>query len=222
MNSETIIPIFPLGLVLLPEMSLQLHIFEERYKLMTKVCLEQSMEFGIVYFIGKQFQTKGCSARIVEVLKKYDDGRLDIMTHGENRFAIKELFDEKPYLQAKVEFFEDQPEEDVRVENLQKLAQRGAQLLRQISPKTDQNENMQFTKWQDIKSASFSIAACEGFSFEEKQRFLEMTSTSQRLRKTVNALEKLAERMSITREIEHIIGGNGKLPKSLQTRLKQI
>jgi hypothetical protein len=37
----------------------------------------------------------------------------------------------------------------------------------------------------------------------------------------VNALEKIAERLSITREIERIIGGNGKLPKSLQTRLKQ-
>jgi Lon protease-like protein len=221
MNSENIIPIFPLGLVLLPEMSLPLHIFEERYKLMTKVCLEQNTEFGIVNFIGKQFQTKGCTARIVEILKKYDDGRLDIMTYGKNRFAIKELFDEKPYLQAKVEFFDDQPEEDARVENFQKLAQRGIRLLRQINSTTDQNENNQFTSWLDIKSASFSIAACDGFSFEEKQRFLEMTSTSQRLRKAVEALEKMVERLSITQEIERIIGGNGKLPKSLQTRLKQ-
>ena len=222
MNSETIIPIFPLGLVLLPEMSLPLHIFEERYKAMTKACMEQNMEFGIVYFTGKQFQTKGCTARIVKILKRYDDGRLDIMTCGKNRFVIKELFDEKPYLQAKVVFFDDLPEEDKGGENLQKLALRGLQLLKQLNTVTDQNENVQFTKWLDIKSASFSIAACEGFSFEEKQRFLEMTSTSQRLRKTVNALEKLAQRLSITREIERIIGGNGKLPKSLQTRLKQI
>ena len=48
-----------------------------------------------------------------------------------------------------------------------------------------------------------------------------MTSTSQRLRKAVEALEKMVERLSITQEIERIIGGNGKLPKSLQTRLKQ-
>jgi Lon protease-like protein len=221
MNSENIIPIFPLGLVLLPGMSLPLHIFEERYKLMTKVCLAQNMEFGIVYFIGKEFQTKGCTARVVEILKKYDDGRLDIMTNGKNRFAIKELFDEKPYLQAKVEFFDDQPEEDAGVENFQKLAQRGIRLLRQINSTTDQNENNQFNDWLDIKSASFSIAACDGFSFEEKQRFLEMTSTSQRLRKTVEALEKMVERLSITQEIERIIGGNGKLPKSLQIRLEQ-
>jgi hypothetical protein len=48
-----------------------------------------------------------------------------------------------------------------------------------------------------------------------------MTSTLQRLRKAVKALEKIVERQSITREIERIIGGNGKLPKSLQYRLKQ-
>ena len=221
MHSETIIPIFPLGLVLLPEMSLPLHIFEERYKSMIKVCMEQSMEFGIVYFIGKQFQTKGCTARIIKILKRYDDGRLDIMTHGENRFTIKELFDEKPYLEAKVEFFDDQPEKDTRAENFQRLAQRGIQLLRQLNTTADQYENNQFTRRPAIKSASFSIASFDGFSFEEKQRFLEMTSTLQRLRKTVNALEKIAERLSITREIERIIGGNGKLPKSLQTRLKQ-
>ena len=221
MHSETIIPIFPLGLVLLPEMFLPLHIFEERYKSMMKACMEQSMEFGIVYFIGKQFQTKGCTARIVEILKRYDDGRLDIMTQGENRFAIKELFDEKPYLQAKVEFFDDQPEENTSAENFQKLAQRGIQMLRQINTTTDQYENNQFTGRLDIKSVSFSIAASDGFSFEEKQQFLGMTSTLQRLRKAVKALEKIVERQSITREIERIIGGNGKLPKSLQNRLKQ-
>ena len=221
MHSETIIPIFPLGLVLLPEMFLPLHIFEERYKSMMKACMEQRMEFGIVYFIGKQFQTKGCTARIVEILKRYDDGRLDIMTQGENRFAIKELFDEKPYLQAKVEFFDDQPEENTSAENFQKLAQRGIQMLRQINTTTDQYENNQFTGRLDIKSVSFSIAASDGFSFEEKQQFLGMTSTLQRLRKAVKALEKIVERQSITREIERIIGGNGKLPKSLQNRLKQ-
>ena len=221
MHPETIIPIFPLGLVLLPEMSLPLHIFEERYKAMTRVCIEQNIEFGIVYFIGKQFQTKGCTARIVKVLKRYDDGRLDIMTRGQNRFAIKELLDEKPYLEAKVDFFDDQPEENAGAEDFRQLARRGLQLLRQIDKSVDQSQTNGFSDRLDLKSVSFSLAACDGFSFEEKQRFLEMTSTARRLRKAVSALEKLAERLRITREIERIIGGNGQLPGSLQTRLKQ-
>jgi len=215
MHVETVLPIFPLGLVLLPEMYLPLHIFEERYKLMTRVCIEQRKEFGIVYFSGKQFQTIGCTARIVEILKRYDDGRLDIMTRGAKRFAIKELLDEKPYLQANVDYFDDQPMEQPKRETLQKLADRGFQLLRKINPMTQQYKEDQFSNQPDGKLVSFLIAACDGFRLQEKQRFLEMTSTAKRLSKAVEALETLFERLTITRKIERIIGGNGHLPKSL-------
>ena len=215
MQFETVIPIFPLGLVLLPQMSLPLHIFEERYKLMTRTCMEQHKEFGIVYFNGKDFETIGCTARIEKILKRYDDGRLDIMTRGAKRFAIKELLDEKPYLQAKIDYFDDQPKGEENREALQKLADRGIQLLKKINPLTQQYNEDQFTNQPDGKSVSFLMAACDGFSLQEKQRFLEMTSTVQRLRKAVEALETLFERLSITRKIERIIGGNGNLPKSL-------
>ena len=215
MHHETVIPIFPLGLVLLPQMSLPLHIFEERYKLMTRMCIEQRKEFGIVYFNGKQFETIGCTARIEKILKRYDDGRLDIITRGTNRFAIKELLDEKPYLQAKIGYFDDQPQEKTDKEALQKLADSGLELLKKINPLTQQYNEDQLTNQPDTKSVSFLIAACDGFSLEEKQRFLEMTSTTKRLRKAVEALETLFERLSITRKIERIIGGNGNLPKSL-------
>jgi ATP-dependent Lon protease len=215
MHSETVIPIFPLGLVMLPEMSLPLHIFEERYKSMTNACIEQQKEFGIVYFSGKQLQTIGCTARIEKILKRYADGRLDIMTRGANRFWVRELHDEKPYLQAEIEFFNDTPEEGTEVETLHKLADRGYQLLRQINTTTEQYNEDRFTNQPDYKTVSFIIAACEGFSFEEKQRFLEMTSTAKRLSSALEALEKLVERIRITRKIASIIGGNGNLPKPL-------
>ena len=215
MHIETVIPIFPLGLVLLPEMSLPLHIFEERYKLMINTCIEHRKEFGIVYFGGKQFETIGCTARIEKILKRYDDGRLDIMTRGVNRFAIEELIDEKPYLQAKVDYFDDQTEEKTDKETLQKLAESGLQLLKKINPMTRQYEEDRFSNQPDGKLVSFLIAACDGFSLKEKQRFLEMTSTAKRLSKAVEALETLFERLTLTRKIERIIGGNGHLPKSL-------
>ena len=215
MQSEAVIPIFPLGLVLLPEMSLPLHIFEERYKSMTNTCIEQQKAFGIVYFSGKQFQTKGCTARIEKILKRYPDGRMDIITRGVNRFLIKELYDEKPYLQAEVEFFDDTPEKEPDRETLQKLTDRGFNLLRQINTTTEEFNEERFVSQRDYKTVSFMMAACEGFSFEEKQRFLEMTSTSKRLSAALEALEKLLERIQITRKIERIIGGNGNLPKTL-------
>ena len=215
MPSETIIPIFPLGLVLLPRMTLPLHIFEDRYKQMIKACLANDRVFGIVYFSGKQFETKGCTTRIIDILKRYDDGRLDITTKGEHRFQIEALFEKKPYLEARVDYFDDQPPQHQELEISQTLARTCIQFLKQINTMTAQYTNSDFNDQLDPKAVSFLAAACEGFSYQEKQQFLEMTATVKRLQKTARALEKLVHRLTITREIERIIGGNGSLPESL-------
>jgi Lon protease-like protein len=101
------IPLFPLGLVLLPDMMLPLHIFEERYKEMVSACLANDRPFGIVLFDGGAIRSVGCMARITEVLKRYDDGRMDIMTRGGERFVIRELIEEQAYMEARVFFFDD-------------------------------------------------------------------------------------------------------------------
>ncbi len=220
MISQTIIPIFPLGLVLLPQMSLPLHIFEDRYKQMIKACLADDRVFGVVYFSGKQFETKGCTARIIDILKRYDDGRMDIITKGENRFSIEALIENKPYLEARVEFFDDQPPENSELEISQKLAHVCKERLKQINAMTGQYTDGDFRDRLDAKSVSFLAAACDGFSYQEKQRFLEMAVTVKRLQKTAQALEQLVHRLTITRKIERIIGGNGNLPESLQGEAK--
>jgi len=211
MPSETIIPLFPLGLVLLPRMPLPLHIFEERYKLMIGECIRGRTAFGIVFLNGSDIQTIGCTAGILKVLKRYNDGRLDILTQGEERFVIKDMYDRKPYLEGRVTFFDDQPEE--AVEACQKLAHSGMALLKQFAALDERQDGYGSTERLDYKAISFVIAGCEGFSKEEKQRFLEMTSTYIRLKKSVNSLEKIIERAKITAEIRKIIGGNGDMAR---------
>ena len=208
---ETVIPLFPLGLVLLPQMPLPLHIFEERYKLMIAECIERHAAFGIVFFKGSDIQTTGCTASVLKVLKRYSDGRLDILTHGEKRFVIKDMYDRKPYLEGRVTFFDDEPDENT--EACQKLARRGMALLKQFTTIAEIQDEYGFSETLDFKSVSFVIAGCEGFSKEEKQRFLEMTSTYNRLKKGVAALGKIIERTKITSEIRKIIGGNGDMAK---------
>jgi Lon protease-like protein len=208
---ETVIPLFPLGLVLLPQMPLPLHIFEERYKLMIGECLARDTAFGIVFFNGSDIQAIGCTASILKVLKRHRDGRLDILTHGVERFEIKNIYDRKPYLEGRVTFFDDEPEENT--DACQKLARRGMALLKQFTTFAEMQVEYGFTESLDAKSISFVIAGCEGFSMEEKQRFLEITSTDKRLRKSVAALEKIIERTKITLEIRKIIGGNGDMAK---------
>ena len=209
MPPEATIPLFPLGLVLLPKNPLPLHIFEERYKLMIRECLKEEKEFGIVYFSAADVQTAGCTARIEKVLKRYEDGRLDILTYGQRRFLIKEMFDQKPYLEARVTFFDDETNVDESV--CRNIAQRGADLLKQAASSMEEQAAYNFAAADDFKSISFLIAGYEGFSPEEKQRFLEMTSTRERLEKAVAALEKIIERTRITDEIHKIIGGNGNI-----------
>ena len=211
MLSETIIPLFPLGLVLLPQMPLPLHIFEERYKLMIGECLENKTVFGIVFFDGSDIQTTGCTASILRILKSYHDGRLDILSHGEDRFEIKDIYDRKPYLEGRVTFFDDDPEENT--DACQKLGRSGMALLKQFATIAEFQDGFDFAEALDAKSLSFVIAGCEGFSKEEKQRFLEMTSTYKRLKKSVASLEKIIERTKITSEIRKIIGGNGDMAK---------
>jgi Lon protease-like protein len=77
------IPLFPLGLVLLPGMALPLHIFEERYKQMISECLAARTSFGIIWFDGQSIHSVGCTARVIKVLHRYEDGRMDILTKGE-------------------------------------------------------------------------------------------------------------------------------------------
>jgi Lon protease-like protein len=209
MQSRITIPLFPLGLVLLPQMPLPLHIFEERYKLMIGECLEKNKGFGIVYFNGTDIQTIGCTASIQRVLKRYDDGRLDILTRGENRFEINEVVDHKPYLEAGVIFFDDKLEENTAA--CQELADNGMNLLKQFAGIPGVQGEYGFAEIMDFKSISFLIAGCEGFSYEEKQRFLEMSSTYERLEKSVGSLARIIERAKITAEIQKIIGGNGNM-----------
>ena len=211
MQSESTIPLFPLGLVLMPHIPLPLHIFEERYKLMIGECLAEDREFGIVYFNATAIQTAGCTARILKVIKHYDDGRLDILTHGQRRFRIKEIYDNKVYLEARVSFFDD--EELADDSGCQDLADNGMALLKQFTSILESQEGYDLTEEMDFKSISFLIAGCEGFDQEEKQRFLEMTSTRERLKKSVESLENIIERMKITAKIHKIIGGNGNIKR---------
>jgi Lon protease-like protein len=104
-----LIPLFPLELVLFPGAPLPLHIFEPRYKEMIAECLEHDRPFGMVRAKDNSLSAIGCSASILNVLKKYEDGRLDIAAEGLQRFEIKEVNQERSFLQAEVTYFEDEP-----------------------------------------------------------------------------------------------------------------
>ena len=216
MPDKTLIPLFPLGVVLLPGQPLPLHIFEERYKQMIGECLDGEDVFGVVAYTGSQIKDAGCTARVTDVLKRYEDGRLDIMTIGQRRFKIVEQDESKPYLQGWVEFFDDeQGELDDRD---RELALKGLILHDELSRLLGSQSAHDGSGAMELQEISFVLAGSQGFSLEEKQAFLEMTSTGERIRKAVAALEKLIERLKLTLEIKRIIGGNGHPPSVMGER----
>jgi Lon protease-like protein len=209
MVDQTTIPLFPLEIVLMPSMPLPLHIFEERYKLMIGECLEQKSEFGVVYQKGTEMKKIGCTARIVQVLRRFDDGRLNIMTQGVNRFKIESINEERPYFQATVIYFDDESEE--KAKDTDKLVRDGIELLKEWDLFRGKTRDYGEITALDHTSISFLFSYTDGFSPDEKQEFLELTSTNKRVMQSVESLRKMVELKQATEEIKRIVGGNGNL-----------
>jgi len=102
-----LLPLFPLRVVVFPRTLLPLHIFEERYKELVGEAIEGRFEFGIVLAKDEGIVNAGCTVVVEKVLKKYTDGRMDILTRGVRRFEILGLNEDKSYLRGEVEFFDD-------------------------------------------------------------------------------------------------------------------
>src|SRR5580693_4508827 len=103
-----LLPLFPLELVLFPGQSMALHIFEERYKEMIGECLKGQTEFGVIQAKDDSIVNIGCTATVSEVTRRYDDGRLDIEITGSRRFELLFLDQERSFLRAAVQFFDDE------------------------------------------------------------------------------------------------------------------
>lgn len=203
----TLIPLFPLGLVLLPQMDLPLHIFEERYKIMINTCLENGQAFGVVFFDGSAIHKIGCTAEIQSVVRRYEDDRMDILTRGERRFIIKELDESRPFLQASVLFFGDEAEEAMADDG--SLKTYTLRLLKDLDRLSETRRDYNALAKLDTEILSFIIPGLEGFTPQERQPFLETTSPRRRLRKCRAALKSVVKRMQLSAEIKKAVGGNG-------------
>jgi len=117
-----LLPLFPLSLVLVPTMPLPLHIFEDRYKEMMADLITGQSEFGVVLAKEQGIANIGCTAIVDEITRRYDDGRLDLIATGQRRFRITSLDQEKTYLRAEVQYFNDEDASEVPADLKQKAS----------------------------------------------------------------------------------------------------
>jgi len=200
------IPLFPLNVVLMPGAPLPLHIFEDRYKQMVDECLQQESEFGMVFADESGTRKVGCTAKIVELVERYDDGRMLILVEGSRRFRLNNVLTGKPYYVGEIEFFEEEPEE----QDVQALAEECIALLeRVVEAATEGSVGIEIDP--PYKNLSFAIAGRVEFEAETRQQILELTSERERLEKVKELLTAAAERLERERHAREKAQTNGHL-----------
>ncbi len=197
----SLLPLFPLDVVLFPGAPLPLHIFEPRYKEMMTECLEQKKPFGMVRAKENAVAEVGCSAVILNVMKKYEDGRLDISSEGRQRFAIVELNHDRPFLQAEVTWFED--DEPAPIDG--KDAETAIQLHQQLFAVLGQDAEIDAEK----RPLSFQLANLLPVDLDFKQAILEMKSEAERIETLIEYYKATIPKVEKTLKARERASGNG-------------
>lgn len=201
------IPLFPLNVVLMPGAPLPLHIFEDRYKQMVNECLEGETEFGMVLADEDGTREVGCTARIVELVERYEDGRMLVLVEGSRRFKLNNIMTGKPYYVGEIEYLQDDPEDD-----LKEIAEECIALLeRVVEAATEGSVDIEIEP--PYKNLSFAIAGRIEFDIETRQQILELTTERERLEKVKELLSGAAERLESERAVREKVRTNGHLRK---------
>ncbi len=202
LSRADLLPLFPLELVLFPGSQLPLHIFEDRYKEMVGECLEQKRAFGVVRAMsGQALAEVGCTAEIVEVVKKYEDGQLDILCEGRQRFEVVQLDQERSYLRAEVNFFDDEPDSPDPEHAKRALASYG-ELMSLVDSEAEAPE-------ADDPQLSFHLVAGLPVDLDFKQTILASRSEAKRIAMTAEYLVAVLPRMKRALKAREKAGGNG-------------
>ena len=211
-EEATELPIFELPVVLLPGELMPLHIFEERYKRMIGHCMESEEPFGIV-FRDEELGARriGCTARVTEVLERFDDGRLDIVVTGGLPFRVLERFETDEYPAGEVapvpesqDDDADGDDEDAHPSPAEDARAAFADLVKRVSGTSPDPEEL-------AECDSYDIAARVELPAETKQRLLELRSEGDRMETLGDALRELVRTLRRSREIAERARMNGKV-----------
>lgn len=196
----SLLPLFPLDLVLFPGAPLPLHIFEPRYQEMIGECLQHKKPFGMVRVNKDSLAEIGCTAVILNVLKKYDNGRVDIATQGQQRFEILQVNQERSFLQGEVGFFDDEPSQVTQSNQATVIELHGK--LFEILGQTVQME-------QKNPSLSFQLAHELPVDLDFKQAILEMKSEAERIDTLIEYYRTTIPKIERTLRTRAQASGNG-------------
>lgn len=198
---SSLLPLFPLDVVLFPGTPLPLHIFEPRYKEMIGECLDRNGAFGVVLAAEQGIAEIGCTAEIVAITKQYPDGRLDIVSEGRKRFEVLHLNQERPFLRAEVLMLDDEPSVPSRGET-----DRAVHLHSQILKLAGSVQDLSSA---DMALLSFHLAGSLPLDLDFKQKLLAQRSESKRVSMLAEYFETLVPALNRASHAREKAGGNG-------------
>ena len=198
----SLLPLFPLDLVLFPGASLPLHIFEPRYREMISECLDRRKSFGIVRAKEEGVAEIGCTAEIITVAKKYPDGRMDIVTEGRERFEVMQVNQERSFLQAEVLYLRDEPGE-ASAEEIAQAVRLQAEIMQLAGSDPAARSG------SDTSQLSFGLVGPLPLDLDFKQTLLGMKSEAERVQAVISYLETILPNLRRTLRVRQKAGGNG-------------
>ena len=197
-------PLFPLGLVLLPQELVPLHIFEERYKVMIGECLENDTDFGIVWLSDEGLRDVGCTARIARVIEQTEDGRMNILVEGDRAFRLVRKIEDLAYPAGDIEVLED-VESEASPEAAANAQARYAELVEAATDEAPEPETL-------AEMDAYGMAATVEHEPEAKQALLELRVEDDRLRMVEEMFRTALKRVAYAEETAERARSNGSVP----------
>lgn len=196
------LPIFPLGIVLYPREQTLLHIFEERYKAMIRYCLDHHAVFGLVLVYEGKISDYGCSAKVVDILKRYEDGRLDIKVEGVQRLHIEKVLRTDSYWQAEVSGI---PETEQVIDR--SLKER--LIAQHIKWTSITHERIPNNFYDEVPLLSYAVAEKIPLRIEQKQILLQIPSENERLSYLVKYFEEALPQLQVMADTKRLVQSDG-------------
>ena len=197
------IPIFPLELIVYPGEEVHLHIFEDRYKQLISDVYKEKKFFGIAPVIKKKIAETGTQVSIEEIVKQYDDGRMDIVIKGVSIFKVLEVVNSIPaklYSGAIVKHADNDAAGESRHVNAVITAIKELRRLLNVSK--------DFKK-PDAELKSYDVAHHAGLSFDEEYELLNLLREDQRIEYLRRHLKKIIPAVANAEALKKKIQLNG-------------
>jgi Lon protease-like protein len=196
--------LFPLPIVLVPTERIPLHIFEPRYKELIDECIELGEEFGLVLATGDgAVHEIGTRARVAQLVELLDDGSMNIVVEGGERFRLLDLTTGRAFTTGIVEPVQDDDELALSAD-----VERALEVFSELAEISESDVDV-----PDPLSPlfDFELAARVDFTVEAKQELLSMTSPRARMTALVGLLEVALEAVKLELTLRERAGRNGKV-----------